>query len=46
MFSPMFKSYPVHSPLEGVTKPATPTGIDLYSRFALAGALGVSSRVL
>lgn len=28
-------SYPVHAPLE-----AKPTGVDLYARFALAGALG------
>ncbi|CAO1632316.1 unnamed protein product [Parajaminaea phylloscopi] len=44
MFAPMFKSlngngtaaaYPIHSPLE-----KKPTGVDLYARFALAGALG------
>lgn len=29
-------AYPIHAPVEG--KPA-PTGVDLYSRFALAGAL-------
>lgn len=44
MFSPVkgaSAQYPIQAPLE--TK-ANPTGIDLYSRFALAGALGVSIR--
>lgn len=45
--SPMFAGlngsapakFPVQAPLEGLKKP---TGVDLYARFALAGAIGVS----
>jgi hypothetical protein len=37
-------AYPIRAPVEIGTK--APTGVDLYARFALAGAIGVSSRFL
>ncbi|WFD36500.1 mitochondrial phosphate carrier protein [Malassezia cuniculi] len=32
-------AYPVHSPIENILPKPEPTGVDLYSRFFLAGAL-------
>lgn len=32
-------AYPIHSLTEKLTEKKPPTGVDLYSRFALAGAL-------